>query len=303
MTTPHRAFRFGVAVGLRGDETLLNWRDLARKAEDLGYSTVLLPDHPPVLASPIAAMMAAADATTTLRVGTYVFDNMLRNPAVLASDIATIDVLSNGRVEIGLGAGNPFEGEFEALGLTFDKPGVRVGKLEEAIQVFKGFFSQEAFNFSGRYYSAQNLIGFPAPVQRPHPPIHLAAGQERMLTLAARHADIITIQPSYRVTDLRQAITVEAMESQVARLRELAGERFSAIELSTQIRNLTITDGSSQPTEEPQRTWGFGSATGTIEEICEQIYANRERFGFSYITVMADKLDTFAPIVERLAGK
>jgi probable F420-dependent oxidoreductase len=305
MTATHRAFRFGVVFGLRDPQTLQDWRSLARKAEDLGYSTILLPDHPPVLAAPIPALMAAADATTTLRVGTYVFNNMLRNPAVLASDVATLDVFSNGRVELGLGAGNPFEGEFEALGLTNDTPGVRVRKLEEAVQVIKGYFSHEPFTFSGQHYTIKELTGFPAALQRPHPPIHLAAGQERMLTLAAHHADIITVQPRFRPGEPRLAVTAEGMDHQIARLRELAGERFSSLELSTQIRNLTITNGSAQEsTDDGQQNSGFfSSIVGSVEQICERLYANRERFGFSYIVVMADNLEAFAPVVAHLAGK
>jgi probable F420-dependent oxidoreductase len=304
MTATHHAFRFGVVFSLNNAQILQDWRNTARRVEDLGYGTLLIPDHPPVWAAPIPAMMVAAEATTTLRVGTYVFDNMLRNPAVLASDIATLDTFSNGRVEIGLGAGNPFGNEFEALGLTNDTPGVRVRKLEESVQIIKGFFSREPFSFTGQHYTAKGLIGFPTGVQRPHPPIHLAAGQKRMLTLAAHHADIITVQPSFRAVEPGQPTPLEALDSQIAFLRELAGERFPSIELSTQIRNLTITSSPAQASDDAQQdTRAFGSVVGTVEQICEQIIARRERFGFSYIAVMEDNMETFAPIVARLAGK
>ena len=304
MTVTHRAFRFGVSFGLQNTQTLQNWRDLARKTEDLGFATLLLLDHP-TLAAPIPALMTAADATTTLRVGTYFSNNMLRHPAVLANEIATLDVFSNGRVELGLGAGNPFPGEFEAIGLTNDAPGVRVRKLEEAVQVIKDFFSHEPFTFSGKYYTINELTGSPATLQRPHPPIHLAAGQERMLTLAARHADIITVQPPVRADEAHLPVTLEAMDRQIARLRELAGERFSSLELSTQMRNLTITSGSEQKStsDGQQGPQNFGSVAGSVEQICEQLYAYRERFGFSYFVLRADNMEALAPIVTRLAGK
>jgi probable F420-dependent oxidoreductase len=303
MTVTHRTFRFGTGFELRNPQTLQNWRDLARKTEDLGFATLLLLDHP-MLAAVFPMLVAAADATTTLHVGTYFSNNTLRHPAVLANEIATLDVLSNGRVELGLGAGNPFPGEFEAFGLTNDAPGVKVRKLEEAVQVIKGFFSHEPFTFSGQYYSINELTGFPATIQRPHPPIHMAAGQERTLTLAAHHADIITVQPPVRASEAHLPVTLEAMDRQIARLRELAGDRFSSLELCTQIR-ITITSGSAQesPSDGKPRPENFGSVTGSVEQICEQLYAYRERFGFSYFVLRSDNMEALAPIVTRLTGK
>jgi probable F420-dependent oxidoreductase len=309
MTISHHPFRFGVSMfSFQGPPPHLiqDWRTLARKAEDLGYATMLLPDHLPLLPAPVPALMAAADATTTLRVGSFVFNNMLRHPAVLASELATLDALSHGRVELGLGAGNPIPGEFEALGLTNDRPGVRVRKLEETIQIIKGFFSNEPFTYSGEYYSVKDLTGSPTTVQRPHPPLFLAAGQERMLTLAAHEADIVAVQPLFRADaqgrpDPRM-FTAEAMDEQIARLRNLAGERFSSLELNSQIRSLTITNGSSQETSATAGN-SLSSFTGSVKQICEQLYANRERFGFSYIVVTMDHMETLAPVVAQLAGK
>ncbi|MEO5953821.1 MAG: TIGR03621 family F420-dependent LLM class oxidoreductase, partial [Chloroflexia bacterium] len=183
-----RLFRFGVVSA--STESRKDWVELARKAEDLGYSTFLLPDH---FVNPLAAVPAlsvAAAATTTLRVGSFVFDNDFRHPAMLAKEAATLDLLSDGRFEIGIGAG--WHGpEYEQTGIPFDPPGVRVGRLEEAVAIIKKFFTGEPVTFAGNHYTINGLVGLPTSVQRPHPPIFLAGGGKRVLSLAGREADIV----------------------------------------------------------------------------------------------------------------
>ncbi|HKB46999.1 MAG TPA: TIGR03621 family F420-dependent LLM class oxidoreductase, partial [Ktedonobacterales bacterium] len=194
MTRAH-PFRFGV-IGehLSSAEA---WSTTARQAEQLGYSTLFIRDHfiPDPFGdqfAPMIALMAAADATKTLRVGSLVLDNDYRHPVILAKEAATLDVLSNGRFELGLGAGWA-KTEYQQAGLSFDAPGVRVGRLEEAVQVIKGLFADEPLTFSGTYYRIDQLNGYPKAIQQPHPPILIGASGKRMLAIAAREANSIGI--------------------------------------------------------------------------------------------------------------
>src|SRR5207253_8591244 len=166
--------------------------ELVRRSEDLGYATFLLADHYVNEFPPIAALMAAADAERTIRIGSLVFDNDFRHPALLAKEVATLDLLSGGRFELGIGAGwhRP---EYEQIGLPFEAAGVSISRLEEAIQIIKSFFSDESVTFSGNHYKINDLKGFPKPAQRPHPPFFIGGGGKRLLSLAAREADIVGI--------------------------------------------------------------------------------------------------------------
>src|SRR5262245_24248167 len=185
---PTRPFRFGATASKAGSAR--EWRDQARRAEALGYSSLFLPDHFNDQLAPLPALAIAAEATSDLRVGTLVICNDFKHPAMLAKEVATLDLLTDGRVEWGMGAGwFPFD--YESTGLSFDRPGVRVGRLAESITVMKALFGGEPFTFDGQHYSIKDLTGTPAPAQRPHPPLLVGAARERMLMLAAREADII----------------------------------------------------------------------------------------------------------------
>lgn len=193
--TRARAFRFGV-IGEHVSSAEA-WRTTARRAEQFGYSTLFIRDHfiPEPFGdqfAPMIALMAAADATETLRVGSLVLDNDYRHPVLLAKEAATLDVLSNGRFELGLGAGWA-KAEYQQAGMSFDAPGVRVSRLEESVRVIKGLFAAEPFTFGGTHYRVDQLTGYPKPVQRPHPPILIGASGKRMLALAAREATTIGI--------------------------------------------------------------------------------------------------------------
>jgi len=158
------------------------WREKARRAEELGYDTFLVPDHSEKDIAPIAVMMAALDATTRLRVGSFVFNNDLRNPTILAKEVATLDLFSEGRFEFGLGAGYLLA-DYEQTGIAFESAGVRISRFEEALHLIKQLFVEEVVNFSGTFYTADQTKGLPRPVQKPHPPVYVGGGGERVRSL------------------------------------------------------------------------------------------------------------------------
>jgi probable F420-dependent oxidoreductase len=188
--TKVRTFRFGVQE--HRAPSAKAWKEKAREVESLGYATLYLPDHFTDQVGPIAALMAAADATTTLRVGSLVFDNDYRHPVVLAKEAATLDLLSEGRLDLGLGAGW-MASDYEQAGIPFDSAGTRISRMEEALTIIKGLFTGEPFTFAGEHYRLTSMEGSPRPVQRPHPPILLGGGGRRMLRIAAREADIVNV--------------------------------------------------------------------------------------------------------------
>lgn len=315
-----RPFRFGI-INERSHAADA-WTRRAQQAEALGYSTFLIRDHfgddffGDQLA-PIAALMAAAAATRTLRVGSLVFDNDYRHPVVLAKEAATLDLLSGGRFELGLGAGW-LRTDYTRAGMSFDPGGVRVDRLAEAVQVLRGYFADGPFSFSGKHYAIDGLVGFPKPVQRPHPPILVGAGSPRMLRLAGREADIVGILGSSTRTgtmlDDPAERRAEAVAEKVALIRQGAGERFDAIELST-IVGITLTDAprAAAQAQIDRRGWSGVTpddvlamptlAIGTIDAIVETLEARRERFGLSYYVVSDAAIETFAPVVARLRGR
>jgi probable F420-dependent oxidoreductase len=315
-----RAFRFGIIN--EHSHVAGAWTALAKRAEALGYATLLIRDHlapdffGPQLA-PLPALMAAACATRTLRVGTLVIDNDYRHPAMLAKEAATIDLLSGGRLELGVGAGW-LRAEYEQAGLVFDPPGVRIDRLTEALVVLKGLFADGPLVFSGKHYTMTGLDGFPKPAQRPHPPILIGAGSPRMLRLAGREADIVGILGSSTRTGTLLDDPAERLAETVARkvdwVREGAGTRFDALELSTVI-GVTVTDDPRGEAEAliDRRGWAGiapeqvlempSLVIGSIDGIVETLRARRYRLGFSYYVVSDADMETFAPVVARLGGR
>ena len=194
MATTH-PFRFGVQASAAADAQA--WRDVARKVEDLGFSTLHMPDHFSDQLAPMPALMAAADATTELRVGMLVLDNDFKHPVVLAKEIATLDVLSGGRVEFGLGAGWMVD-DYELSGIPYDEPRVRVDRFEESLSIIKGLWGDDAVTFKGSHYEITGLNGLPKPLQKPHPAILIGGGGKRMLSIAAREADIVGVNPNLK---------------------------------------------------------------------------------------------------------
>src|SRR6266702_7446084 len=185
-----RPFRFGVQEHRASNARA--WRETARLIESLGYSAFYVPDHFGEQLGPIAALMAAADATTTIRVGALVFDNDYRHPVVLAKEVATLDLLSEGRLDCGLGAGW-LASDYDQSGIPYDAPGVRIERMEEGLAIIKGLLAGGSFSFSGKHYRITSLEGHPAPVQKPHPPIVIGGGGRRMLQIAAREAEIVNV--------------------------------------------------------------------------------------------------------------
>jgi probable F420-dependent oxidoreductase len=266
--------------------------------------------------APVAALATAAAVTKTLRVGSLVICNDYRHPAVVAKEAATLDLLSGGRFELGLGAGFS-QPEYEAAGIAYDPPGVRVDRLAEALQVIKGLFAAGPFTFSGRFYTVTKLDLFPKPVQRPHPPILVGAGGKRMLSIAAREANIIGIQTAALGTGRRvpdpSGLLPEAITEKIAWIRQEAGSRFDGIELSI-VSSVVIAGNRREAAERlaREREWEGVSADrvlempsifiGSVDQIASEMQSRRERYGISYYVVSDRSMEAVAPIVASLAG-
>lgn len=304
-------FRFGVTAPTPAAGT--DWAQRARRVEQLGYSMLVVPDHFRDHLAPVAALTAAALATTRLRVGSLVFCNDFRHPAVLAKEAATIDVLSGGRFELGLGAGWLRE-EYEQTGIRFEAPAIRLERLEEAVTIIKGLLAGERVTFTGRHYAIADLEGRPAPVQRPHPPIAIGGGGRRTLTLAGCEASIVGLVPRARrdgsgldLGDLSDAATREKLEW----LRAAAGDRFDSLELNALIQAVAVADRRTAAAAQLASRFSVARElvletpyvlVGTIDEICETIQQRRERYGISYLSVFERDAEAFAPVVARLTG-
>ncbi|HEU5151162.1 MAG TPA: TIGR03621 family F420-dependent LLM class oxidoreductase [Iamia sp.] len=307
-----RPFRFGVQLSTAPDAT--SWAGLARQAEDLGYSTLFMPDHFGDQLSPTVALQAAADATTTLRVGALVYDNDYRHPVVLAKDAATIDVLSGGRMELGLGAGW-MTSDYVQSGIPMDEPKVRVDRMVEAVAVLKGAFADGSFSHQGEHYTISGYDGLPKPVQKPHPPLLIGGGLKRVLSFAAREAQIIGVNPTIPNgqvdADAARSGTAALTDQKLEWIRAAAGDRFADIELNALHYATIVTDDRRGTMEMMAPLFGIAhedleeyphALIGTVDEICADLEARRERWGFSYVVVQGDSMAPFAPVVARLAG-
>ncbi len=290
------------------------WKEKARQIEALGYASLYLPDHFTDQVGPIAALMAAADATTRLRIGSLVFDNDYRHPVVLAKEAATIDLLSDGRFDLGLGAGW-MASDYEQAGIPFDSPGTRISRMEEALTIIKGLFTGEPFTFAGQHYRVTGIEGSPRPVQRPHPPIVLGGGGRRMLRIAAREADIVNVNFDLREGAVNRNLVrtglAEATDEKLGWIRDAAGERMERIELSVTIFLANITDDRESVASVMAAGIGVEAKDilamphfliGTVDEVVEDVQARRERYGISYVIVPGEAAESFAPVVARLAG-
>ncbi|MCZ7525594.1 MAG: TIGR03621 family F420-dependent LLM class oxidoreductase [Acidimicrobiia bacterium] len=307
-----RRFRFGIHATKGGSAD--GWREKARRTEALGYSTLVMPDHHVgTELDPMVAIAVAAGATEALRVGTLVLGNDFRHPVVLAKEAATVDLLSEGRLELGLGAGW-MRGDYAALGLPCDPPGVRVERLAEALAVVKGCWGDGPFSFEGEHYRVADLDAAPKPVQQP-PPILVGGGGERVLALAAREADIVGVNPNLAAGDVSPEMARDTVASMTRKkvewVREAAGDRWDEIELQVRYFFCAVTDDRVGLAEQvapafgltPEEALESGIAlVGTVEEMVEQLQARREEYGFSYVVVDEDVMEDFAPVVERLAG-
>ncbi len=305
-------FRFGVEM--MGPFEGMTWPESVRHLESLGYSTMFAPDHLDEGYGPITAMATAAMATTKLTVATAVFCADLRNPAVLARELASIDRLSEGRLEVGLGAGYQIN-DYRGSGIPMDPPKVRVDRLIEHVAVLKGLFAEGEFNFEGDHYRVEGLDGTPAPFRPGGPPIFVAGGGKRMLRFAAKNADIIGVNPSLphsaeRAKSFEDAVA-ERIDEKFALIREAAGSRYDDLTFHCWLKWAQVTDDPQAVAETIAAEIGGDHSTvlttpfgliGTAEEIAERVRERHERWGYSYYTLQQPAALDFAPVLELLAS-
>ena len=311
-----RPFTFLAAV-----QSVMDGRTLAaeaRRAESMGYHALVVPDHLIDQLSPIPALATIAAATDRLRIAAFVHNNDLRHPAVLAQDLASLDVLSGGRLDVAIGAGwnKP---EYDAIGLSFDATPVRQARLEEGIAVLKGCFADGLFSFAGEHYTVTDLDGRPKPVQRPHPPFLIGGGGRRTLALAGREADIVGLAP--RILPGQRSdpasLTLAAAAEKIEWVRDAAGERFDDLVFNVYPSTWPITIAADRRTEAAKVVDGLRGRSAvdlteddvlesphlfvdTVEGLAARFLMLRERLGIT--SFMVGDIDELAPVVERLAG-
>ena len=309
---PHRGFRFGVQVSK--ETTAKGWAELARRTEAAGYDVLTMPDHFTDQLAPMPALMAAASATTTLRVGALVFDNDYKHPVILAKELATMDLLSDGRTEIGLGAGWMIS-DYEEAGIVYDSPKVRIDRFIEGMAIIRGAMAEGPFSFSGEHYNVTNYTGWPKPVQSP-PPILIGGGGKRVLSYAAREADIIGINGTLTAgvvgPEALSTMTAQSVDEKVAIVAAAGAHRLNDIEMNIRTFFVKVTDDRAKTVQGISSMFGVDeemidsspfALIGSVDSCIEQLLERRERWGFSYTIVGAENIDECAPIVAALRGK
>jgi probable F420-dependent oxidoreductase len=304
-------FRFAVQQG--SAPSAERWAALARHAESIGYDVLVMPDHLGHQLSPLAALTAAAAATTRLRVGAFVFANDYRHPLILAREAATLDLLSGGRFEMGLGAGW-MTSDYRQLGMTYDPGPRRVDRLEEAIPLVKRLLAGETVTHHGEHYQMDRASAGVITVQRPRPPLAIGGGGPRMLRLAAREADIVGLMPGFNAHGrpiLRQA-TETATAEKVALVKAAAGDRFANLELNLWLGDAGLVGSGNSLLGSTWAAvrWGptalYGSPYvlyGTLGSVRERLLRRRDKLGISYYTIPHHAMESMAPLVEALAGR
>ncbi|MCC5954149.1 MAG: TIGR03621 family F420-dependent LLM class oxidoreductase [Acidimicrobiia bacterium] len=311
---PGRPFRFAVVASQVHSAS--SWRSLCREVEALGYSSLYLPDSCGQQMGPLAALGAAAAHTDHLRLGMLVANNDFRSPCVFAKELATLDVLSQGRLEWGVGAGWDAR-DYESGGLTFDSSGVRVGRMVEAVDLIQAIFSGREVNHRGRFYSATGLTGSPAPVQRPGPPLMVGAAERRLLTFAGRRADIVNVNRSFAAVPFGERPPRKspgaAVADQISWVRAGAGTRLADVEIGMEVNPpVVVTDDpdqalatraassgltADQVASDP-RTW-----VGSVSTIVANLRRHRAQLGVSHWVVYEPDLHRAAPIVAELVAE
>jgi probable F420-dependent oxidoreductase len=316
-------FRFAVqATNAAGGR---EWRDTVRKVEDFGYSTLFLADHylgpgpaqraartPRQDLAPITAMAAAAAYSEKLRIGCRVFCIDYHVPAVLAKEAATLDLLSGGRLEMGIGAGWS-EGEYTAMGLDFAPPSRRIAKLAEVVSFLKAHWQSDELNWSGDFVQVHGYAGRPRPVQRPHPPIMIGGGGRRVLSLAGREADIVSISSVPFVARDADGLDPQAVaRRRIGFVRDAAGERFGGLDVESSPYFTQITDDPEAAVASLAKSTGIAAEllrdhpnvlVGSMESVVETLCSRREELGVNYVTVQQSQIESFAPVVARLHGR
>ena len=307
-----RSFRFSVQAS--APRPAAEWRELGRRAEDLGYSALSVRDHLDADMAPLVALAVTAEATRDLRLTTLMLGNDFRHPLFLAKQAATLDLLSDGRLELGLGAGWKTT-DYDQSGLALDPPGVRIARLAESVEILKRCFAEGSFDFDGEHYTVRGHDGQPTCIQLPHPPFLLGGGGRKMLSLAAREAEIVGLNANMAagVIDQRAgtSATVEATDRKLGWIRDAAGDRFADIELRTRVHMSQITDDPIGLAELMAPALGLDAEAalasphvlvGSSGQCVETLLAWRERWGLTYISLNEDSMVEFGPVVEALAG-
>jgi probable F420-dependent oxidoreductase len=314
-------FRFGLQTS--GAASPAAWKDLARKAEDLGYSTLYMPDHLDDQWAPMVALAVAAEATTTLRVGTLVLDNDFRHPVVLAKEAATMDLITGGRFELGMGAGW-MRADYDRSGIPMESAAVRIDRLAEALEIMRAMWTAGTVDFVGRHYTVQGELGGPAPLTPGGPPLVIGGGSERILTLAGRYASVASIVPSLAAGVIGPEVAAESVV-------EKYGDRIEWVRQSARAHGRTV-DTNTAADEIEFQCWtaavqvvpnadelidamapAFGftpdqlraapiALIGTVKEITETLRERRESLGFSYIVVHEAEMEALGPVIAELAG-
>jgi probable F420-dependent oxidoreductase len=303
----NRPFRFGAQYT---GTTREDWLDFARKAEDLGFSTMVAQDHFVPQLSPLLSLVAAAAVTTRIRMAAIVLDNDFRHPAMTAKEAATADVLTGGRLEVGLGAGWMM-GDYEKTHIPFEAPGNRYERLRETTQILKAFFHEEtAVTYHGKHYTIDNLDASPKTTQKPHPPIMVGGRQKRMLGLAAREADIVSISMLDRRTP--DGPPVPTFAEKVEWVKAAAPDRFDSIEIHANAGGTVVTDNAQEALEAAATRMSIpvedvlntpANLIGSVDAIVEQLLQWRETCHVSYFVLQSRSMDSFAPVIAKLEGK
>lgn len=313
-----RPFRFGVQLMTLPRDT---WREEVAQIEDMGFSSILWPDHFGHQLEPVAAAGAIAGATSRINIGALVFGVDYRHPVVYAKAAATLDMLSGGRLEFGIGAGW-MESDYVQAGIPLDSPGVRIERLEEALQVIKAIWTERSVSFSGKHYALNQLMGSHESAQRPHPKILIGGGGPKMLALAGRHADIVGINPSLHqgmiTPDTARDLASERLLQKIGWVRKAAadaGRDPDEIEYSSLAFVVSIIDDPSPVRQTIAASTGMSEEeiascplfiTGPPAEVRERLAEQRERTGISYVLVQGmakEMLERFGEeVVGPLAG-
>ena len=310
---PIKPFRFGIQASSLPDRK--SWIELAKRTEASGFDVLTMPDHFTDQLAPVPALMSVADATTKLRVGALVWDNDYKHPVVLAKELATMDLLSDGRLELGIGAGWMIS-DYEQSGIPYERAGLRIDRMIEGIDVMKGCFAQGVFSYAGKHYTITNYDGLPKPLQAPCPPILIGGGGKRVLTYAAQVADIIGINATMSAgavgPEAISTMTAEAVDGKVDIIRETAGDRFNHVEMNIRAFLVNITDDAAGAISRLAAGMGVEESMvaetpfalmGPPSKLIEDLIARRERWGFSYVIVGGEDIEKFAPVVAALSGK
>ena len=308
-------FRFGLQT--HGPIEGMSWTDTAKFAEQQGYSSLLVPDHFHGQYGPMTALAAAAAVTTELKVGALVFGNDYRHPIMLAKEMATLDHIAEGRVEFGIGAGW-MRTDYDQTGMTYDRPGLRIERMVESLQIIKRCWQEGSFDFAGEHYQIDGYDGLPLPYTPGGPPVIIGGGGPRMLGVAAEHADIVAITANLRAGEVgADAISdsmPEAYDAKLARVGEVLGDRLDDTEINSLAMNTTITDDRDgaleffagmfgAPKEHVAQTPAL--IVGSVDEIVETLQERRNRWGFNYVVVQQNGgqgLERFNEVISTLAG-